>query len=230
LATAQLAMAFVSPRNEIPDLPVTLLSPIAWFVELAFVKGPFGGRGPVPGWLVGVGAASLVVVLAWLGRHAGPRIREAGGPWLAGSWMPSVALLALGGASAALFAASTYLNRHVAPRYEYVPAAAMVIALMLGVALAARAWSPSLTLRARRFGASAIAVALVAVVVAVGFASTFRVRTGASRGPSYPAAFREAAWACDAGASFAVVPISPLPAGSITSTWHLRIPCDRITR
>jgi hypothetical protein len=70
----------------------------------------------------------------------------------------------------------------------------------------------------------------VALVVAVGFASTFRVRTGASRGPSYPAAFREATQACDAGADVAVVPISPLPAGSVTTTWHLRIPCARVNR
>lgn len=222
----QLAVSRVSPRNAIPDLPVTLASPIGWLWDLLFVKGPFGGRGLLPGWLVGATTVAVLVLIVWRTFRSEPTGTQL--ERRLARWSPLLAIGALAAASSAVFAASTYLNNHVTARYEYVPAVALVVALPLGVALLARSWTRSFGVAGRVIRSSSVADGLVAVVVLVGFATTFRVTTGASPGPSYPAAFREAIRACEGGAGFAIVPISPLPAGSITRSWEIQIPCDRV--
>lgn len=227
LALVQLAMAFLSPRDPVPHPPITGLTPIEWFIELVFVTGPFGGRGLVPGWMVGILAAAILAVLAWRGYRPAGAASSRSSDRL-GPWRPLLAMLTLGAAAATVFAGATYLNRHVTARYDYVPAVAVVIAAVLGTALAARSWSRSEPAGGRRIDGSVVAVLVVATVLAVGFGSTFRVMTRASPGPSYPAVFREGARACEAGAEYAVIPISPLPAGSVTTTWEMRIPCARI--
>jgi hypothetical protein len=233
IAIAQVAVALVSPRNEVPNLPVTLLSPVSWFFDLVFRKGPFGGRGLVPGWVPGVLVSGVIAALAWAGYRSLVRDRAGADPPLdsksaASWWRAPVALLSLGIACAAVFAASTYLNRHVTARYEYVPAAGMVIALMLGLALLLNQRPRAVSVLGRQISGSTLAVGSVALVVALGFGTTFRVSTGASSGPSYPAALREAMQACQHGFEFAVVTISPLPAGSVTATWSMTIPCARL--
>jgi hypothetical protein len=221
----QLAVSRVSPRNAIPDLPVTLASPIGWLWDLLFVKGPFGGRGLIPGWLVGVATVVVLVLLIWKIYRSAPNGTQSGRRLA--RWSPLLAIGALAATASAVFGASTYLNQHVAARYEYVPAVALVVALPLGVALLARSWTRSFGVAGRKVRGSSVAVALSAVVVLVGFATTFRVTTGASPGPSYPAEFREAIRACAGGVGSATVPISPLPTGSITRLWQIQIPCDR---
>jgi hypothetical protein len=114
-----------------------------------------------------------------------------------------------------------------------VPAVALVVVLLLGVALLARSWTHSFGVGGRMIRGSSFVVGLVAVVVLVGFATTFRVRTGASPGPNYPAAFQAAVRACQRGVAFAIVPISPLPpsplpTGPTPRSWEIHIPCERV--
>ena len=223
-SVAQLAMAFVSPRNELPNATVTLLSPVGWFFELYF-RGPFGGRGPVPGWAVGVGATVVVGFLLWRALHA---VRPAADSEPVSEWAPLAAVVLLGVATAAVFGASTYLNRHDAARYDYVLAAGLTIGFVLAVAFALPRTRGVVVIAKRDVSAQLVGVGVVAIALGVAFATTFRVTTPASRGPSYPGALREAAIACDGGATVARVTISPLPAGSVTTIWTMRVPCSRL--
>jgi hypothetical protein len=230
IAAVQVAASFVSPRNVLPDLAVTPLSPVGWLLEQLYVRGPFGGRGVVPGWVVGVVAtvafAALVAVVARQRRT--DSAEPAGGARVAcwAPWRGLLALIGLGGASAAAFAASTYLNRHDAARYDLIPQAGLVIVLVLATALLTTSLG-RLAVAGRSIRLGSLAAGVVSLALVIGFATTFRVRNAASNGPSYPAAYRAAAAACDAGAAQAVVGISPVAKGSTTSTWFLAIPCDR---
>lgn len=234
ISTVQLAALFGSPRNELPDAVVTLLSPIGWLLDQLYRRGPFGGRGVVPGWFIGTYATLAFAALVVVTARAPEAVVTERGPersrWA--RWRGPTALVALGGSCAAAFAASTYLNRHDTPRYDLIPAVGLVtitvlVTSMLGAAVGRvrLAWA---TGRERPLPMGVTASAIVSVVLVAGFATTFRVASGASNGPSYPAAYRAAAGACTAGAAQARIQISPLPKGSVSSTWHLAIPCTRI--
>jgi hypothetical protein len=228
IALIQAGMGYVAPRNAIPETQVTLTWPVGWLNDLLFVRGPFGTGGIVPGPTVGVLAIAMVIAVAWQGFRSRTRVlgNERSAPW----WAGAVALITFGLACAAVFAASSYLNRHTVPRYEYIPAAGAVIALMLGAALVLREVRWSLVLGRHSISAQTVGVGVLAIVVGLGFATTFRVMTGASTGPSFPAAFRSATTACAGTAGVVEVPISPRPARNVRTRWVMLIPCARVGR
>src|SRR4029077_10999868 len=86
----QLAVSRVSARNAIPDLPVTLASPIGWLWDLLFVKGPFGGRGLLPGWLIGVATVAVLVLMVWRTVRSAPDGNGIGNR--VGRWTPLLAI------------------------------------------------------------------------------------------------------------------------------------------
>lgn len=220
LALVQLGMAFVSPRNQLPDVHVAIFTPVGWFLELAFVRGPFGRAGLVPGPVIGVLAGGVLVALFWLAWH-----ERGGGPR---PWGAPLALFSVSASYAAVFIASTSLNRHVAPRYDFVPAAGMIIVLICGVALLASRLAARVSLGPVRITGPTMTTAAVALIVALGFGSTFQVTTRASRGPSFPGELSRARAACEIGGPVAVVRLSPLPRGDVTTLWEMRIPCARL--
>jgi hypothetical protein len=147
------------------------------------------------------------------------------------AWLGPTAVAGLMASGAVLFWVTTYVNNHPASRYTYTTVALMVIAAFLALALAARpnigtADGAPASPGAGRTGRFAIAA--ITLLVAVGFGQDFRLQTSASRGPDYPTAFRGAATACAQGADSAIVQLSPLPYGQVTTEWHLLIPCERI--
>jgi len=254
MTIVQLAVALTSPRNKVPDVPVTILAPVAWWWQDVVLTGPFGGRSTVPDAVVTV---ALIAALIVLGRRAMRADRapsdgadqgvqelaaaaRSGRPWhhrliarVPPAWFGPLAIVALVASGAAEFWAATYLNRHDAPRYTYAPVAILVVTAFLAIALAARPGSGGrdrgeLTPPRMPLSGGVVIVA-VASLVAIGFVQDFRLRTAASRGPDYPAEFRGQATVCGAGAVEAVVQLSPRPTTQVPTTWHLRIPCTRIS-
>ena len=225
-----------TPRAATSDLPVTLLSPIQWYLESIVLGSSVGGRGPVQQGLV---TAALVVVLAGLlwrlvvdRRAAAERPAAPEGPagprwWRTRPFLDLFAVVALLAAGAAVFAASTYLNKHVAPRYLYVPIALSIVALFMGLGLlvrdpaAGRLATRSTTWRPRP---GWVALAAVALVLAIEFTISFRAWNRASRGPNVPRQMPAAGALCSTGAPSATIDISPFPASSV---WQVVIPCDR---
>jgi drug/metabolite transporter (DMT)-like permease len=135
-------------------------------------------------------------------------------------------LLAVG---AAVFAASTYLNRHVTPRYQYVPVALGMVALFASAGLLARritgrprGWRPGWR------DPSAMALVILAVVVGIGFATTFRTRNLASAGPNVPVEIAARRAECDGAVPGLLFKISPLPTNGTPYDWQVVIPCDRL--
>jgi hypothetical protein len=230
ISVVQLATSLVSPRNALPDQVVTLLSPFGWLVDQLYRRGPFGGRGAVPGWAVGVLATAafgaVVVITARLARQASSD-PSTGDRQRAAAWRGPLALLALGSTCAVAFGASTYLNRHDVARYDLIPQVGLVIVLVLAMSMLVPALG-RIAIGARRVQVGSLAAIAGWLVLVVGFATTFRLSNAASNGPSYPAAYAAAAAACDTGAAQAVVGISPVAKGTTVSTWHLAIPCARV--
>lgn len=249
----QLWFALTSPRNDLPDVSVTILGPVAWFWQDVILTGPFGGRSSVPDAIVTVALVAGWIVLIWQSVRAD---RAAGGPtlaqdaprqagaahssqpsdrrlvaWVRPAWHGPLAIAALVASGAVQFWVTTYLNRHDTPRYTYSPVALLVVAAFLAIALAARRRRPDDVVPSRpglRIGGGAVIIAM-ASLVAIGFVQDFRLRTSASRGPDYPSEFRDKAGACATGASEALVQLSPLPTTDVATTWYLRIPCTRVS-
>ncbi len=227
----QIALALTTPRNGVPDLPVTILSPIDWYLRDVVAGGTYANRGPVPGGLITVGIVACLFGL--LGRlvvdhRAGPpTIREAANRWR--PWLEIGTICALLAAGAAIFATSTYLNRHVVPRYQYVPAALGIVTLFVSAGLLARrvAGRPS-GWPAGRPGPSSVALVALAVVIGIGFATTFRFQNRASAGPNMPVEIAARRAECDGTAPSLLFKIAPLPTNGVPYDWQVVIPCDRL--
>ena len=227
----QLAANVVGKRNFLLDIPVTVLSPVDWYIRYVLHQGWFAQRGVVPDRFVAIATGVVVLILALrAGRalmraRANPRERPI-------DYRPLVelaAVLALLSAGAAVFWASTYLNRHVATRYLYTPSALMIVVLFLGAGLVARRslgawrpWPPNWPSPPR------IAVVMLATVVGIGFATTFRLPNAASIGPNTMQETMALQPLCTAGASSVAIITSPLVIPATASPWMVEIPCDLI--
>ena len=195
----QLAANVAGKRNFLLDIPVTVLSPVDWYIRYVLHQGWFAQRGVVPDRFVAIATGVVVLILALLS------------------------------AGAAVFWASTYLNRHVATRYLYTPSALMIVVLFLGAGLVARRslgawrpWPPNWPSPPR------IAVVMLATVVGIGFATTFRLPNAASIGPNTMQETMALQPLCTAGASSVAIITSPLVIPATASPWMVEIPCDLI--
>jgi hypothetical protein len=227
----QLAMALTTPRNGVRDVPVSFLSPIEWYVRYVVGAGAYGNRGLIPDELLAVGV--VVCLVGLVGRlvvdhRAGPRTVD-GAADRRRAWLEVGAVVALLAVGAAIFAASTYLNRHVTPRYQYVPVALGMVALFVSAGVLARrvtgrpgGWRPGWP------GPSSIALVVLAVVVGIGFATTFRTRNLASAGPNVPVEIATRRGECEGGVTELLFKISPLPTNGTPYDWQVVIPCDRL--
>jgi hypothetical protein len=246
LMLVQLFFALTSPRNETPDTSVSISAPIGWYRDFVVADGVFGRRTPLPDAIVAMGTLLALIGLAWAAarsaeKHRWPRSwPRAGDPWVS-----ALAVIALVGSGAAVFAASTYLNRHVIARYQYVPVALSVVTLCLAVGRLQRALRPGALMQVdrgsgasgslhpgrgwRRQPADALIVVVV-LILTVAFVPNFRMVTRSSPGPDYRTAFADATSGCDPDVAAVDVPISPLPSADVTTTWKLRVPCARVDR
>jgi hypothetical protein len=227
----QLAMALTTPRNGVRDVAVSILSPVEWYLRYVVGAGPFGNRGPIPDELIVFGIVACLVGL--VGRlvfdhRPGPRTVD-GAADRRKAWLEVGAVVALVAVGAAVFAASTYLNRHVTPRYQYVPVALGMVALFVSAGvLARRVTGRPASWRPRWPGPSWIALVVLAVVVGIGFATTFRTRNLASAGPNVPVEIAQRSAECDGAVPGLLFKISPLPTNGTPYDWQVVIPCDRL--
>jgi hypothetical protein len=227
----QLVLALTTPRNGVPDVLVTLLQPVRWYLRYVVGRGTFGNRGPVPDELIAVGIVACLLGLLGLlvlDRRAAPQTVEvAADRWR--PWLEIGAVIALLAVGVAIFAASTYLNRHVTPRYQYVPVALGVVALFLSAGfLARRVVARPSGWPATWPGPSNLALAVLAGVIGVGFAATFRTENLASAGPDVPVEIEARRPECDSVTGL-LIKISPLPTKTTPYDWQVVIPCDRLT-
>jgi hypothetical protein len=227
----QLALALTTPRNAVRDVPVSVLSPIDWYLRYVVGAGTYGNRGPVPDELIAVAIvaclAGLVARLVVDDRARRQTAGHAADRWK--PWLEIAAVIALLAVGAAVFAASTYLNRHVTPRYQYVPVALGMVALFIGAGCLARrvagrpgGWPAGWP------GPSSVALVVLAAVVGIGFAATFRTRNLASAGPDVPVEIAARSPECDGVMTSLLFKISPLPTTTTPYDWQVVIPCDRL--
>ena len=113
------------------------------------------------------------------------------------------------------------------PRYDYIPVTLICAASVFGAALIGRgavaiAGAQGLVGRAV-VTASRLALPAIVIVLAVGWARSFRLDAKASVGPDVVAAFDAAAPGCGSDQRTITLPISPPGRG-----WKVEIPCDRV--
>jgi hypothetical protein len=228
-AVVQVCLALTASRIAVPDLPVGVLSPIGWYSEV-IGSGIFGNRGPIPDWLMSVGVVAVIVGLAIRAgthRRPGPVSVWWATPEARAGLLEFLTVAAIVVTGLAVFAASTYLNRHVAARYVYVPAALTVIALFMGAGLLVRHAADGRRLLFGDVPAAKVLLGVLALVVAVGFATSFRIGNGASAGPDARIEIASARRGCGIDGQTVSIRISPLPTAGIPTVWHVLIPCDR---
>ncbi len=231
IALVQLGVAVANPRITLPAVPSAGTSPIGLYVDTVVQAGIFGPSGWVPDSLVTIGLIATIFVLAALAwRQLIPPI-DAGAMTRVGSRLVDAgAILAMLAAGVAVFAASWLLNRHVAGRHVYVASELTVLALLtgLGRVLAAH---PGVTIANRRMTIVKHGIGILAVVtIAIGFATSFRVRNAAGNGPDFPREIASERVRCASGAGVLPLTISPLPTPGIETIWQIAIPCDRLAR
>ena len=228
-ALVQMAVVLTTPR--VPpgrasfDLGVVILH----FVRDVLVLGAFGPMRLPLSWLVPIGVVGVVAVAAILAIDA--RGAPADTEPRAFAWRSLVVIAALVGTGIALFAAMLFLQQKYNARYAYVPSALLCVGLVFGSALVGSAGRAAQAGgdRARTIlgGAARLILPAAVLLLAIGFARTFRLEAKASDGPDYTAAYRSLASACEGGATTSIrVPISP--AGGYP--WTVEIPCSRVTQ
>ena len=154
-------------------------------------------------------------------RNVGP----AGDADVRNAFLVTLGIAALGSAT---FFVTIYLQHAYNPRYTYMASALLVCALVFGAALLGRGAGsrPATGLGMERltWWAARLALPIAALVLAVGFARSFRIESRSSNGPDVPAEYVVAAPSCTAGAASIRLPISPINADA----WAIEIPCDRV--
>jgi hypothetical protein len=227
-ALVQIAVVLTTPRVPPGRAPFDVGVVISHYVRDVLALGAFGPMRIPLNWLVPVGVVGAVVVavvLAIDARRAPDDSRSESG---AAGWRSLIVIAALVGTGIALFAAMLFLQQKYNARYAYVPSALLCVALAFGSALV-RGTRPGRRGGDRTFLGWVARLILPAAVLllAVGFARTFRFETKASDGPDYTAAYRAASTACLGRAATSIrVPISP--AGGYP--WAVEIPCSRVTQ
>jgi hypothetical protein len=232
IALVQLGVALTTPRIELP-VGADQGSPIQTYLVAVVQAGTFGARAWVPDWLVTGGL--IVVILALLAlsaRDALSQTRAKSGSTVLSGLVDVAAVVTLVGSGVAVFAASWLLNNHVASRHIHAACVLTVIALTVGLGRLLANPATGGTRRASLFGiktsmGSAVQL-LVAVTLALGFATSFRVQNAAGRGPDFPAEVASGRGQCLTGAATVRITISPLPTADIATIWQLVVPCARL--
>ena len=226
-ASVQAFVALTSPRIPPGQLPFDLGQASQVFIQFVVRDGPFGMIRVPPGWLVtaGVAAVCAIAIARYLIGRA--RADDDGDPnaEVLSAFLVTIGIAAVGSAT---FFVTIYLQRAYNPRYTYMASALLVCALVFGAALLGRG-AGARPASARGFGlllwwAARLALPIAVVVLAVGFARSFRIETRSSNGPDVPAEYVIAAPSCSAGAASIRLPISPINADA----WAIEIPCDRV--
>ena len=226
-AAIQAFVALTSPRVPPGQLPFDLGQATQVFIQSVVRDGPFGMIRVPPGWLVTAGVAAVCSIA--LARYLLGRSRaddEAGGDAdVRNAFLVTLGIAVLGSAT---FFVTIYLQHAYNPRYTYMASALLVCALVFGAALLGRGAgsrpATGLGMEPLTWWAARLALPIAALVLAVGFARSFRIETRSSNGPDVPAEYVVAAPSCAAGAASIRLPISPINADA----WAIEIPCDRV--
>lgn len=233
VALIQLGVALTAPRIELPN-GVDQGSPIQTYLVTVVQTGLFGARGWVPdGFVTGALIGTILAMLALMLREGLSPARAQPGSRILSSLVDIAAVVALIASGVAVFAASWLLNHHVVSRHIYAACALTVVALVVGLGrLFANPATGGMRRRVMPFGITlslgSTVQLLVALVVAIGFATSFRVQNAAGRGPDFRTEVVSERAQCSAGAAAVPITISPLPTADIASVWQIVIPCSRL--
>ena len=236
VALVQLGVTLTTPRIGLPVDSLAQGAPL-WLYPLALVRlyldtvvavGIFGGRAVVPDWLISGGVTvTILILLARSTRQTRPATDGRSDPAGRSSVVDAVAVGAMIGAGMAVFAASWLLNHYVTSRHIYVASALTVVAIVVGLGRL-RTDPPDGATHPRGSPVERAVQVLVALALAIGFASSFRVDSTAGLGPDFPAEVAAGRPQCQAGAQVLVLRISPLPTSANPTIWEITIPCDRL--
>jgi MFS family permease len=225
----QMAVIVTTPRQPPGREAFDLAVSVGRYVRDVLGIGAFGQIRLPPSWLVAVAVLAvggLAVALLLLANRRRESLTRSP------AWSALVVLGALIGGSFVLFIAIQLVQHKYDRRYGYIPSTLLCVGLMLGAAFVQRVVADRNGDQQReRTGlghwAGRLIVPAAAILLAAGFARSYRIEARASEGPDYPASFRAAAAACGAGPASGElhVPVAPIEAGF----WEVRIPCGRVS-
>jgi len=215
-SVVQLGASLAHPRNEPIDRAIDGQAFLDYVAGEIIRRGSFGGIAALDV-AVSIGVASVAAALV--------RLALRGGEGRAYARRGLAAVLALAAIGLGVATASVVLNQFLGPRYAYVPATLLVIALLLGAGAVGRAAGrdpalPSWTRALARPAATVVSVGLV-----IGFGLSFRLVARASPGPDIVAAYREASAACGQETTLIRLITAPDP---VSGRWSVTIPCSRV--
>lgn len=204
-AILQVAIQVTAPREVRPGEQLTARQIAEFFRDHVIRDGFFGPESPVIGAAVPVALVLLVVALVVASRRV--------------ALATAIVVIGLVAIAVGVCLGSLYLNRAANPRYAYLPTAIVVAGVAVAGGMLARSVDGA-SRRARWVGRAVPAV--IAVVVGLGFATSFRLEARASTGPDVSEQIAAARRDCPAE-SHARIVIAPT-----NREWLLPIPCSRL--
>jgi hypothetical protein len=209
-AGLELLVVLTSARV-VPSVPSPGFAQIAAFLRTEVIRNGFFG--PLPLVVGALVLVALILVMGALALAAGRRRV---------TMVTAATVAAMIGTGFAVCLVSVILNRALNPRYAYLPDTLIVAGLAIAAGVLARELGAAAG-SGRRLAPAVVPV--VALVVGIGFAASFRLQARASTGPSVPQEIAGAAASCSPTGS-ASISIAPRPA---SDDWVLVIPCARLT-